>query len=172
MRISKELALTIGRALSEKSKKKADNLLINYRNLVYCYYMQQVPKTILKAYASSPEWFDTGVTIYFSGFGFNHENVSVDKKVIRNEYGSTCKLILTQEIAETLKRAQIAHKKAKEDYENLKQEIVNALLALGTTKRISEKFPDAIKYLPTSASGVCLALIPDLDKLSNKIKNQ
>ena len=54
---------------------------------------------------------------------------------------------------------------------NLRVEIEKALLALGSYKQITEKFPDAAQYLP-AIGAKSMALIPNLDGLKQKIKNQ
>jgi hypothetical protein len=172
MRISKDLAATIARALTVKSKQKWDQLVKAYKLKIYDHYMKQTPKAVLKCFGLHPEWFETLDNIRFSGHGFSEEYVGVEKKVIANNYGSRARLQLTAEIANDLKDARTASENAEKHYYALKTEIENALLSLGTTKRIAERFPEAIKYLPVAGSSVSMALIPDLNKLQTKIKNQ
>lgn len=170
MRISKELSRQISFALTEKTRKKVDELLKAYQKLAAEIYLEQIPKRVSNTFSIHFEYFRVTRTVRWEGHGFSRTSVTVEKPLIADCNGD-CKIILTPEISNKLKDAENAHSKIKVFYERLRQELENTLQALGTYKQITEKFPLAEKYLPV-AGVKTMALIPNLDKLTDKIKNQ
>jgi hypothetical protein len=173
MRISKDLAGRISYALTDKTRKKVDALLKAYQLLATTLYSKQIPDEVFKLYHTHPNYFRTSGTIRWYGNGFGRASVSCDGGPLIAESDGGCELKLTPEIADQLKDAELAHRKAKNEYEDLRRETENTLLALGTSKMIVEKFPLAEKYLPVPGNKTkTMALIPNLENLTEKIKNQ
>jgi hypothetical protein len=173
MRISKENAQRIARALTKKTYdkwKKAEAAVPQY---VTALYESKMPADVKKFVKDHPEYISTTPTIYLDGVGLGY-NVSerASKCMPRNSGGgSSCRMKLTNEEAETLVQLRRAKQDAEKAWEDLYRDTTNAILALGTHKKIAEQFPQAANLLPDSPAKV-MALIPNLDGLAAKLKNQ
>jgi hypothetical protein len=170
MRVSKDLARQISFKLTDKGRAKVAKLKKEWENAVTIAYIQQIPERIIKTQALCPEWFRMTDTITLDGHGFSWINVSATERVIQDCKGNSY-LKLDNKLASHLKGFQIAWQNAKDQNEKLQVETENAILALGTCKKVTEHFPQAANMLPTTAAR-CVALIPSLDGLTNKLKNQ
>ncbi len=166
--ISKELAGQIAFKLTEKSRIAADNLHVEYRELVTVAYEAQTPKEVKDCFKKNPDWFYTKATISFNGHGFQWESVTGTRQIIANG-GTSANLTLNNKISDQLQKAKRTWDKAKDKYKDLKVETTNALLALKTHANIRKEFPEAIPMLPPPISN---ALIVSFDSLRHKIKNQ
>jgi hypothetical protein len=170
MRVSKELARQISFKLTGKGRTKVDKLKREWEKAVTIAYIQQIPERVIKTQGLCPEWFQMTGTITLEGHGFSWTNVNATDRVIKDGH-SNAKVKLDPKLADELKTLQIAYQNAKDANEKLQMETENAILALGTYKKIAEHFPQAANLLPTTAAK-CMALIPNLDGLTNKLKNQ
>lgn len=170
MRISKELARQISFRLTDKGRAKVDKLKKEWQKAVTEAYKQQVPEKVIKMKAQFPEWFTTGECITLDGHGFSWTNVTATERIIKDG-NNNAKLKLDAKLAAELKKVQTAWENAKEANEKLQVETENTILALGTYKQITEKFPGAAQYLPNVGTK-SMALIPNLDGLKTKLQNQ
>lgn len=170
MRISKDLARQISFKLTDKGRAKVDKLKKEWEAAVTAAYIQQIPQKIIKTKAQFPEWFNITGTIYLEGYGFSWTNVSATTQVIKDKNGNA-KIKLDPKLAAELKKIQTAWHDAKEGNEKLQVETENTILALGTYKQITERFPDAAQYLP-NVGPKSMALIPNLDGLKAKLQKQ
>lgn len=170
MRISKELARQISFRLTDKGRAKVDKLKKEWQNAVTQAYIQQIPDKIIKTKAIYPEWFAITESISLEGHGFGWTNVNATERVIKDKNGNAY-LKLDAKLATDLKKLQTAWHDAKETNEKLQVETENTILALGTYKQITERFPDAAQYLP-NVGPKSMALIPNLDGLKEKLKKQ
>jgi hypothetical protein len=170
MRVSKDLARQISFKLTDKGRAKVAKLKKEWENAVTIAYIQQIPERIIKTHSLCPEWFQMTDTITLDGHGFSWTNVNATERVIKDCKGNSY-LKLDNKLASHLKTFQIAWSKAKDENDNLQTETENTILALGSYKQVVEKFPAAAQYLP-NVGPKALALIPNLDGLINKIKNQ
>lgn len=170
MRISKDLARQISFKLTDKGRAKVEKLKKEWQKAVTAAYIKQVPEKILKIKAQFPEWFATGESITLNGHGFSWTHVTATERVIEDKDGYA-RLNLDAKLAGELKSLQNAWQAAKEAIEKLQTETENTILALGTYKQITEKFPGAAQYLP-NVGPKSMALIPNLDGLKAKLQNQ
>jgi hypothetical protein len=170
MRISKDLARQIALKLTQKSRDKRDKLKAAWEEAVTISYIQQIPEKVIKLQSLYPEWFKISGNIILEGHGFSWTNVNATEHVIKGK-SDNCFLKLDAKLAGQLKALQNAYQDAKQAETNLFEEIETAILGLGTSKKVADHFPDAAKYLPPDGAR-SMALIPDLSKLTNKIKNQ
>lgn len=170
MRISKDLARQISFKLTAKSRAKVEKLKKEWEKAVTIAYIQQIPERIIKTHELCPGWLQTSGIISLEGHGFLWISVNATERVIRDCKGNSY-LKLDSKLAYELKVFQIAWQKAKDENEKLQVETENAILALGTYKKVVEHFPQAANLLPTT-SAKCMALIPCLDGLNDKLKNQ
>ena len=167
-RITKELATSIAKKLTEKSSLNVDALKKEYGCLIAAIYNEQVPEEVNSAYIKHPKWFYTRSRISFTGFGFHWENVQVEKHVICNS-NSDAHLELNAKIADKITKAKRKVDKALEEYRKLFSETENALLALRTYKNIEENIPAAKPFLPPPMSK---SLVCNFESLNKKINNQ
>lgn len=156
--------------MTDKGRAKVEKLKKEWEKAVTIAYIQQIPEKVIKTQMLCPDWFQTTGTICLDGHGFSWINVNATERVIKDA-NSNSKLKLDSKLAGQLKSIQIAWHNAKEENEKLQVETENAILALGTYKKVAEHFPQAATMLPTTAAK-CMALIPSLDGLTNKLKNQ
>lgn len=173
MRISKENAQRIARALTKRTYdkwKKAEAAVPQY---VAALYESKLPPDVKKFVKAHPEYISTTSTIYLEGVGLGHNaSEGAGRQMPRNSgAGSSCRMKLTTEEAEKLVELRREKQDAEKAWEDLYMETTNAILALGTHKKIAEQFPQAANLLPDTPAKT-LALIPNLDKLTTKLKNQ
>lgn len=170
MRISKDLARQISFRLTDKGRVKVEKLKREWEKAVTIAYIQQIPEKIIKMQALYPEWFAMTNSVTLDGHGFSWTHVTATERVNEDSKGHAY-LKLDNKLASQLKTFQIAWIKAKEENEKLQIEAENTILALGSYKQITDKFPAAAQYLP-NVGPKSFALIPNLDGLVDKLKNQ
>lgn len=168
MRISKILASQIAHKLTSKSRDNRDKLKLAFQKAVSDAYVQQLPEKIVKMQSMFPEFFGMSYEIVLDGHGFNFTRVNTEEPVISDGRGRAF-LNLNANLARMLKETQTAFQDAQKQADELVKETENSIMALGTYKQVAEHFPAAAQYLPGPSP---LAIIPDLSKLTAKIKNQ
>lgn len=147
-RVSRKL--TEGKLLKHQAAKKA------FEQAVYEAYIQQTPDLIHDAHKKHPEYFNESTGVYMDGHGFHRDVVNVgwyeedgDKKIVVSNSGTDRpQLYLNKELAANLILLKRKYEKLKAEYDGAKSSIKNALLNLRTYAKISEKFPEAIEFLP------------------------
>lgn len=167
MRISQEFSKNIANKMAEKLDKKIELAEKEYSEFVYKEYVKQTPKGMLVALKKYPNYVQTVNYVYFSGFGFNYEGVSVVKKVIEQSSNSRANLTLDKDLAGELIKFKRVVDDLKKERAELKREIQNALLTLRSFSEIKKQFPEAAKYLPNAEKR---ELVVDLQSIRNKLK--
>lgn len=165
-KISNELAKQIAIKLTEKSRIVADKFHVEYRELVTELYEEQTPQEVKAALKKFPDWIYTSGSVKLNGNGFNFEWVSTTRNIVSN--GNNL-LNLTSKIADKITAAKRKWEKAKKQYECLKDETKQALLALKTTNNIRKEIPIAAPMLPPPMSN---ALVCNFDSLKRRLINQ
>lgn len=172
MRISQDTAGRIARALTKKSYEKWQKAKAEVPKAVAELYAKKIPIEVAVVLDKYPDWFDWTHTVYINGPGFGHnDHEDMVRQVPRNQRGSYARMTLTEKEAGKIKDLIHARDKAQKEYEDLERETRNTLLALATHKKITEHFPQAANLLPITPAKT-LALIPNLEKLTAKLKNQ
>lgn len=173
MRISQDTAGSIAMALTKKSYDKYVKSKSFVKQFVTALYVLKMPQIVTDCFNSHSQYFSTTETIYIEGIGFGYNSsVEAVRGLPRNNGGgNNCRLRLNDSEAEELRALISSRDNHKKEYEDLKQQTKNSLIALGTYKKIIEHFPEAAAFLPTTAAKT-MALIPDLNKLTEKLKNQ
>jgi len=166
--ISKDLASQIAYKLTVGSKQKVDAAHADYMEAVTELYEQQIPQDVKDCFSKNPDWFYTRGIVSFEGFGFRWENVSTKRGVIANS-GTSAHLKLTGKSAEKLTAIKRKWEKEKANYEELKEETKNALLALKTYNNIRKELPLASPLLPPPMSN---ALVCNFDSLKKRLTKQ
>jgi len=167
-RISNDLAGQIAFKLTEKSRIVAENLHVDYRELVTSFYEEQTPKEVKDCLKKFPDWVDTTTSVKLHGHGFNWEYVSTTRAVIQNNTNEGMPN-MTSKMADKISTAKRKWLKAKEKYETLKTESKQALLTLKTFSNIRKELPEASPMLPPPMSN---ALVVNFNSLKTRLNNQ
>lgn len=164
MRITKELANNIARGLLKTKTDEISEFSKSIREYATEIYKRQIPENVLKLFKSNKEYINTSCSVRLIGNGFNYDYQAID------ELPSTLThphLVFTNEEAEKLLSMRYRLEALKKDREELKKEVEQTLISLGTYKRVSENFPEAIPFLPKVKNA---EIVVDLTKLREKIK--
>ena len=144
MRISHELAGDIANALTLKSKAANDKLRAEIEFLVFMAYTKKVPKEVVKMEKSFPDWVQKTGSIYvrYRIGDRNRTFITILKtKVITKGGDSDLKP------SAVIRKKILQLDKQEEELRALKKDTIRAILALGTTKRVLQQFPDAAPAL-------------------------
>jgi hypothetical protein len=166
--LSKMVIEQIAGKMTEKSKKYAEQMDREWKELATTIYESQLPVEVMKLFKSHSEYVQTVRDLYIDGHGLNREYVELSKQLPSpTKYNNTIKL--TAAIGEKLVNAKRKKEKAFDDYKQLLREIESALYALKTDKNVRENLPEAIPYLPPPMSN---ALVVNFDALQKKLNKQ
>lgn len=163
----------MARVLTKKSYEKWRRASAEVPKYITELYEKKMPPEIKAMFNKYPSYFSTSSTVYPKGPGLGYNtHESATKQLPKNTGGgNSCTIELTAEEAETLKALMNAREDAKKYMDDLVRETTNSILALGTSKRVAEHFPQAANLLPETPAKT-LALIPNLEGLTKKLKNQ
>ena len=173
MRVSKDTASRMARQLTKKSYDKWKAAEAAVPKFIIDLHDKKTPDDVKAFTKDHPGYISTSSTIYLEGPGMGHNAYeNIGKNLPRNSGGgSTVRMVLTTKEAEALKKLQHARTDAKKKWEDLLQETTNSIMALGSSKRVAEHFPQAANLIPDTPAKT-MALIPNLEGLTNKLKNQ
>lgn len=151
MKISQDRAKEAAAKLTAKAREKAEKLHKEYQQVVIGLYNEQFPKEVHDFAKKYPQHICFANCIQLSGPGMTRDHSYVDldrKEVISNVAGyAQANLHLTAKTSTLVVKAREAWLDAKKDYGLLKNETQQAILNLGTTKRVQESFPIAVPFL-------------------------
>lgn len=151
MRISKSLAQSIARKLTEEKQKQVKSIQTDFRQYITDCYNAQIPKEVSEIAKKHPEWFNSRGVITFSGHGFSYTNVTSIGNVLSNaNYNAV--LYLNDKIATKAKKLQNKYLDADKKLGELQTKIEVTLIGLGSFKKIQEHLPEAVPFLPKSTS--------------------
>ncbi len=167
--LSKMVIEQIASKMTDKSKKYVEQLKKQYEQIATDYYESSIPDVIKKAFKDHCEYFDLAGSVKFNGHGFNHETVSMSKRLVSNGGNYYATIKLTSDMANKLQNAKRKYEKAKDEFKTLFDETEGALLALKTHKNIRENLPQAAPYLPPPMSN---ALVVSFDSLQKRLNKQ
>ena len=156
MRITKEIAESVAKQLTEKQRKNAEELKLKFRQVVTDIYNQQVPKEVMKLFKTHSQYVKTTTNGYLDGQGFNREYVTLVGSVPAISNGGYVSPTLTSSEAAQLVKLKNAADTAKAEYEALAAEVENALYNLRTYAKVQANFPEAVKYLPQQNMSVAI----------------
>jgi hypothetical protein len=146
MRITKAIAEHVAKCMTAPEDKVIKELRIELQKSVKKNYIESLPVDVIKVSKNYPLYFrrTSGVTNYqIGGFVpfFNEYNDSESdlfpEKAHSQYLPSDAEIKLFQR-----------KDKLKSQYRKLNTEIQQALLGLGSYKRVSEQFPEAVPHLP------------------------
>lgn len=157
MQISKMTAEQIATKLVEKKRKEVDELDQEIKKLCTEKAESQVPSEVHKLFKVHSEFVETACEAYLDGHGLSREYIKLSKNVpAPNGY----RVIIKMDAAFGKKILTLLNKKKDKNDATvkLKNEIIQALLTLRTSKQIIEKFPEAAALLPSQSKGLLPAL--------------
>jgi hypothetical protein len=167
-RFSNMVIEQIAEKMTEKSKKYAEEMDKELKELVTAIYESQLPPEVMKLFKTHSEYIQTSKELFVDGYGLSREYLSMSKKLpATSNYNQTIKL--TAAIGDKIVKAKRKKEKAYEDYRQLLSETKSALYALKTHKNISENLPEAKPFLPPPMSN---ALVVNFDSLQKRLNKQ
>jgi len=165
MKISKSIALDIAKSLTDKKRKEVVALEENLKAITTEIANSKIPKEVLAFHKKFPKYCYLSSDIRVSGNGFNFETFNTKEFPSENTWMKN--VVLDKSQATKLQEASHKYDDARKEYKKLFSEIELACLQLSTSKRISEKFPEAIPFLPKE--NVSQALSVNIDQIRKKL---
>ena len=170
--ISRKSAEEIAYRVTTKLRNKIADLEKTFRLTLEKMYKESIPKEIMEFFLKYKDYTRTTSSYYLQGNGFTGKTFSFPNSSLPEKTGYT-KWIPSKEQYETLHKIDYELQDLKIKLENSKTEIVNSILALGTTKRVIENLPDLIPYLTIRTPVVRIKntqLMINIDAITSKIK--
>lgn len=167
MKISKSSAEEIAKKLTEGKRKEITETKNEIKDFVYGIALGSIPSDVLTLFNKNPDWFHKNKTIVVSGIGLRDVECVVDK-YLPNSNGSWCSRVEAK-VGQATKLSRLVNIKETQEKQcnELYHEIYSALLSLGTTTRIAEKFPEAARYLPVKDTK---ELVVNIDNIRKKLR--
>lgn len=173
-RISKDLANTIADKLTIKLDKKisaTNKELSEYASEIY---FKRIPKKILEFNKEFPSFISKSRRIQVFGNGFNGEKFEfvspLPCRVADDSYFGIRINDLNKVESKKLKDLDNKCDNLREQKQQLKNSIYNALLQLVTYKRIIEQFPEAAPYLERKDAYAVAIPVEDIRKQLSELK--
>ena len=128
---------------------------------------QDIPKDVMKLWGSNCEWLRTTMQMTLHGKGYNYDNIKLTCQ-LPSISSSIQYLNLTPERLVIIDKLWAEIEKLKGAIEQTTSEVYNALISLGTFKRVTDQYPEAAPYLPNDS--VCTGLMVQLESVREKTK--
>jgi hypothetical protein len=164
-RITKEIAKCVANKLTEKRKIAVDKKYKEFQVDSYEAYKKKIPKDVLEFYATHKTWVKEVNQYQLIGHGWNHEYVYMSD-MLPSKDGNYIHVSLDEKTSKALLLKSDYVKDERQKIEVLKDEIENALVRLGTYKRVKEQFSEAYLLLSAHSSQ---ALVVNVDKIREKL---
>lgn len=162
-RITKALAESTAEKLCDKFEKEIEICKSNLSKYVTGALKSKVSKEVFDFYKKNPGYINC-INQFSLGKDFSWTRVSLTEPIPSNVAEE---LELTKAEYKEANKLLKAIDKAKVDFKQTKKEIISALIALRTYKRVESDFPEAFKILPP-ASQVLLPSV-NLKNLRDKL---
>lgn len=164
-KISKQLASDISDRLVAPLRKESDDLYKEKEKLILSYFRKKVPAKIMKMFNEDKTYFKKfSNSVYMNGSKYIAHYSSSDFPG-NSENGA---YIEDKTVCDKIEEFNLSIAQKKDEISFKSTTIFNALIGLGTFKKIEENMPEAAKYLPTTSVGV--ALVVDYKKANQIIK--
>lgn len=167
MRITKELAKMMAGQILTNNAQEVSDAREAYCQAVTDVYKTQIPENVMELFGQYPKWVSITDSVRLEGHGFRHDVVSITESLPCQNDDSYVYLKMNAAIAAKLVKLKNRHAKLAEAYRILKSNTTNALISLGTYKRISENFPEAVQFLPKDNN---LRVMINYDAIRKQIK--
>jgi hypothetical protein len=151
MRISKEKAKEVAIKLANDAfKAKKERIKKESEELGDKLMKKYIPSELLEMCEKYSEYFTKCTVLYIKDKESNssYDNANIDT-TINNPTLSGCwhSIPVSTEDYKEVKKKNTEYSNCMRLCNKYENDITNALIALGTTKRIKEKFPEAMKYI-------------------------
>lgn len=167
-KISQQTADRLTKILLSKKEIARNKSGLEFRKAVESAYVKTIPADVMKFYKKNPKFTRTTMQVQMIGGGFNHEYVTLIDSQPAEHYRSTTIFSPEGPVADALKKLHNESKTLTDQYDALKSETYNALISLGTSKRIIESFPELAKYLEVATTAL-IVNVTDLKKRINAL---
>ena len=168
-RITKQIAEDTAKAMTAEKRKAANDLKSIFEMAVSDIAWERVPDCIrdMSLADSTKNYIVKRAECQLHGNGFEFKWVNFPSP-IPFKYNESL-LNLSSAEGKVLWNLENDYKKAKQDVDNLKEEIyITLLYTLKTFKKVQDHFPEAYEFLPKTETPTSLAI--NLDALRHKIQ--
>jgi hypothetical protein len=169
MKITHDLATEIANVLTQKSKAANERLRGEIDASVLEAYTKAIPKELVKVDKAIPNWVHKASSIYVR-YRINNRDrthiTMVKAKVITRVGNSDIKP------TPAIRRKIIQLDKQEEALRTLKKDTIRAVLALGTSKRVLQQFPDAEPALKSKGNLPVVPVSINVHDLKAKLQKQ
>jgi len=141
--LAEDVASKMVQKLRDEKKKHEDNLA-----WILCDWMiQKVPQPVMDLFKSSHKRFlKTSHSVRLSGHGYNWNYYRANEFPVIHDDSTL--ISLTDEMANTINPINNKILDLEKEIKERFKTIENALFTLGTMKRVSEQFPEALPFFP------------------------
>jgi hypothetical protein len=164
MRITKEMANSVTRNLLRAKYEEIQEYTNKVKDFATSIYLNQIPSGVMKLWNSNPQYMQSTYSVRLVGNGFNYEYQSIENLPTIK---ACPELKYSVEEGETLLAMRAKLSDLEKATKELFKEVEQTLISLGTYKRVTENFPEAVPFLPKIKNS---EIIIDLTTLRNKIK--
>lgn len=167
-KISQDTARKASWKIVEPIKTKMDEIEKEISVLVTDIVVQAIPADVMKLWKKHSEYMKSNNDIRICGHGFDNRQVALTGSYPCEDTSWHKKMDITKEQAVELHKLDAKKEKLNDKYKTTQKEIEGTLLALGTTKRVLEQFPEAAAHLDITAPNTGLML--QIDPLREKVR--
>lgn len=168
MRISKELASKVAKAMMSEKRKKQDDLFAQFKDKLKQAYIITIPQLVLDTFKKHPDYFHTTRVICIDTNGFNNFHVNIDTPILNNSGNYYTFYHPSPSASSSLMKLKNSISSLRDKNDKLELELKETIIALRTFARIQELLPEAVPFLPKSQS---TEIIVDLTQLRKKINS-
>lgn len=166
MKISRANARVIALKLTNKKATEIERMEKELSSFAKEIAKDQIPKEVLELHAKYPGYFHTCNKLVTYGTGLNGDNFMFEGALPMDYNKQSWCIVATvnDKKAAKLDKSDTELKKAQRDLDKLRDDIENALVTLGSYKRIVAEFPDAEQFLPKRDTQDLTVNIPSILK--------
>ena len=164
-RITKVVARHIARELTQAKRDAIAKDEETLKEIMTGRYLATVPKLVLDGFKKYPKYFKTDNGLTVIGAGFNHDYISIHASPDK----VSGRIALSLFSGPGNEAIFDQYTKVKDDItklQDLRRDIENSLISLGTYAKIREQFPEAAPYL---VDPVSTAVSINLDKIRKQL---
>lgn len=159
-RITKTIAADIAEQVCAPIWAEKEQAELEFITQVETWYKQQIPEEVLAFHKKHKTYLAHSNNVYLQSHGFSYTDVKLTESypyVYRKN--NSRMLDLDAKKGALLQKMQQKIEKLKEKYNNTYSEIEQALISLGTYKRVEVELPDIYPLLPGAPNSKALMLL-------------
>lgn len=170
-KISKTTAEEVAKKALAKYSNEIDEQKKIIKQLATNLYLKHVGNEVLSAFKSFDPWFKKTSQIQLVGNGFNHQVFKIDGYLpTNNSNGSNHFISINSDdkelidLSNQLLKATRSENDLQKKYDVLLEQLIQALLALSSYKRIIENLPQVAPFLPVQKKMEIIVDLSDIKK--------